>query len=259
LVRAADGNFYGTTSSTFFKITPAGKFTTIYSFGQSDAIFSALIQASDGEFYGVTAAGGPQNGGTVFKITSSGVITTLYNFCSKALCTDGNGPYGSLTQATDGNFYGTTYGGGGTSDGTVFKITPEGTLTTLYSFCPQTPCADGARPYGGLVQATNGIFYGTTSAGGDYGEGTVFSLAAGLGPFVEIRPDSGAVGTPVKILGTNLSGSRKVTFNGKVATFKVVSSSEITTTVPKGAMTGTVEVKTPGGTLKSNVSFQVTK
>jgi uncharacterized repeat protein (TIGR03803 family) len=259
LVRGADGNVYGTTINTFFRITPAGKFTTIYTFSGSDGIYSALIQAKDGNFYGVADSGGTKNAGTVFKITTAGVLTTLYNFCSLALCTDGNGPYGSLVQATDGNFYGTTYGGGAKSDGTVFKITPKGSLTSLYSFCPQTECTDGQWPYGGLVQATDGTFYGTTSSGGTDSEGTVFSLSTGLGPFVETRPAFGAAGSSVKILGTNLSGATRVTFNGKVASFKVVSGSEITTTVPQGATTGTVKVTTPTETLSSNVAFRVTK
>ena len=86
-----------------------------------------------------TAAGGINgrtSGGTVFKITPSGILTTLYTFCSQSGCTDGGGPAGGLVQATDGNFYGTTYGGridacgAGNSCGTVFKITPSGVLTT---------------------------------------------------------------------------------------------------------------------------------
>ena len=259
LVLATDGSFYGTTIYTFFKITAAGKFTTIYTFAGSDGIPSALVQANDGNFYGVAESGGTQNAGTVFKITSSGVLTTLYNFCSAPLCADGNSPSGSLIQANDGNFYGTTYEGGTTSDGTIFKITPNGELTTLYNFCAESPCSDGQWPYGGLVQDTDGTFYGTTWGGGSSNEGTVFSLSMGLGPFVETRPVSGAVGASIKILGSNLSGSTKVTFNGKVAAFKVVSSSEITATVPKAATTGTVAVTTSGGILNSNVLFRVTK
>ena len=156
LVLATDGNFYGTTIYTFFKMTPAGNFTTIYTFAGSDGIYSGLIQAVDGNFYGVAESGGTENAGTFFKITSRGVLTTLYNFCSEPLCKDGNGPYGSLIQANDGNFYGSTYGGGITSDGTIFKITPNGALTTLYSFCAESPCIDGEWPYGGLVQIPTG-------------------------------------------------------------------------------------------------------
>jgi uncharacterized repeat protein (TIGR03803 family) len=138
--------------------------------------------------------------------------------------------------------------------GTVFEITAAGKLTTLESF----DVTDGDSPYAGLVQATNGNFYGTTSSGGTDGDfGTVFSLTVGLGPFVETIPTSGVLGAAVTILGNNLIGSTSVTFNGKSATFKVVSSTEITTTVPSGATSGPVNVKTRSGTLTSNVNFRV--
>jgi hypothetical protein len=134
-------------------------------------------------------------------------------------------------------------------------MTPTGKLTTLYSFegggCPES-CY--VLPVG-LVQDTNGTFYGTTRSGSVFG--SVFSLSVGLNPFVETRPTSRKVGAVVEILGTNLTGATSVTFNGTAAVFKVVSSSEITTTVPTGATTGKVEVVTPGGTLSSNAPFRV--
>jgi hypothetical protein len=151
---------------------------------------------------------------------------------------------------------------GPTGCGMVFKITLGGTLTTLFSF----DSTDGAGPQAALVQATNGEFYGTTAGGGasgacnsqgNVGCGTVFSLSLGLSPFVETQPGSGAAGAAVNILGTNLTGATSVTFNGTAASFTVVSSSEITTTVPAGATTGEVKVVTPSGTLSSNVSFMV--
>jgi uncharacterized repeat protein (TIGR03803 family) len=183
-------------------------------------------------------------------MTPSGTLTTLHSFDG----TDGSFPAASLVQATDGHFYGTTYYGGANGDGTVFKITPSGALTTLHSFDNM----DGGNPSAALVQATNGKFYGTTSDGGANGDGTVFSLSVGLDPFVETQPTSGKVGAAVKILGTDLTGTTSATFNGTAATFTVVSSSEIKTTLPTGATTGTVEVTTPNGTLKSNVVFRVT-
>jgi len=204
----------------------------------------------------VTDLGGANNQGTVFKITLSGALTTLYSFCSQTGCTDGSNA-NALVQATDGDFYGTTYSGGANNQGTIFKITPSGALTTLYSFCSQTGCTDGQNPVAGLVQATNGKFYGTTPIGGTLGEGTVFSLSVGLGPFVETRPTSGMVGEVVKILGTDLTNATSVSFNGAGAVFEVVSSSEITATVPTGATTGRVQVITPRGTLTSNVPFRV--
>jgi uncharacterized repeat protein (TIGR03803 family) len=272
LVQATDGNFYGTTSGlngTVFKITASGDLTTLYNFcsrpncTDGKAPYAGLIQATDGNFYGTTNSGGASNCvggcGAVFKITPGGKLTTLHSFCSQSGCHDGAEPLASLVQATDGSFYGATSVGGASVDyGTVFKITAGGTLTTLYSLCSQTGCADGENPYSGLVQTTSGTLYGTTRWGGADSYGTVFSLSTGLGPFVETRPTSGKVGAAVTILGTNLTGATKVSFNGIAAKFKIVSSSEITTTVPTSAKTGTVEVTTPKSTLKSNLAFRVT-
>jgi len=169
----------------------------------------------------------------------------------------------TLIQATDGNLYGTTEFGGAYGYGTLFKITPSGTLTTLHNFCnlnASPSCPDGGFPIMGLVQATNGDLYGTTQGDADdnAGYGAIFRISLGLAPFVETQTTSGTVGAAVKILGTDLTGATSVTFNGTAATFTVVSASEITTTVPTGATTGLVEVTTPGGTLKSNKNFTVT-
>jgi uncharacterized repeat protein (TIGR03803 family) len=202
LLRASDGNFYGTTEDggasgncnggcgTVFKITSNGTLTILYSFNSSDGAqpLAGLVQASDGNFYGTTSEGGVSGYGVVFKITSSGVLTTLYSFCSQSNCTDGANPYAGLIQASDGNLYGTTYEGGasncgyGYGCGTVFKITPSGTLTTLYSFCGQANCADGMSPRAGLMQASDGNFYGTTSEGEENGYGT-------YGTVFEITPN----------------------------------------------------------------------
>jgi uncharacterized repeat protein (TIGR03803 family) len=278
LIQATDGNFYGTTSGggangggTVFKISPGGAFTLLYSFcSQTDCTdgespYAALVQGTDGNFYGTTLNGGVirSNAGTVFKITPHGTLTTLYAFCSGSSCSDGDGPAG-LIQATDGDFYGATYDGGSYFHGTIFRITPSGALTTLYAFCPQSGCTDGANPSATLAQDTSGKFYGTAYYGGDHdacegGCGTVFSLSVGLGAFVQTQPTSGKVGAAVKILGTDLTDASRVTFNGTAAKFTVVSKSEIKATVPKGATTGTVQVKTSKETLKSNVVFRVTK
>ncbi len=276
LIQATNGNFYGTTYAgggansrgTVFKITPSGTLTTLYSFcpqsGCPDGSDpqAGLAQATNGNFYGTTFAGGAHDLGTVFKITLSGNLTTVHSFCSVGYpdCADGDLPrFGALVQATNGDLYGTAPSGGAQIYyGIIFKITPGGSLTTLYSFCPQSGCPDGDDPRGTLVQDTNGNLYGTTFAGGANGFGTVFSLSVGLGPFVETQTTSGKVGAHVKILGTNLTGATSVTFNGTTATFHVVSSSEITTTVPTGASTGKVKVVTPHGTLTSNVNFRVT-
>jgi uncharacterized repeat protein (TIGR03803 family) len=108
-----------------------------------------------------------------------------------------------------------------------------------------------------LVQDTNGAFYGMTYYGGTDGLGTVFSLSTGLGAFVETVPTSGKVGAKVTILGSNLKGATSVTFDGTAATFKVISNTEISATVPAGAKTGIVQVTTSAGTLSSNAVFVV--
>jgi uncharacterized repeat protein (TIGR03803 family) len=98
--------------------------------------------------------------------------TTLFNFDGA----DGQFPSSRLLQATDGNLYGTTYGGGANSSGTVFQIRLNGALKTLHSFCAQSGCADGGQPVAALVQATNGNLYGTTLDGGAHGGGTIFEI-----------------------------------------------------------------------------------
>jgi uncharacterized repeat protein (TIGR03803 family) len=269
LIQGADGNLYGTTtyggaygSGTVFKITSRGALTTLYSFCSQNGCadgeypYGALVQGADGSLYGTTAQGGANGGGygTVFAITLQGMLKTLHSFDG----TDGSHPNQGLVQATDGNFYGTTIHGGAsgacpTGCGTIYRITSSGELTSLHSF----ESTDGTSPFGELVEDTNGSLYGTTASGGTLDYGTVFSLSVGLGPFVETLPTSGKVGAAIKILGTNLTGSSSVTFNGTAATFKVISPSEIGTAVPAGATTGPVQVVTPSGTLTSNVNFRV--
>jgi uncharacterized repeat protein (TIGR03803 family) len=179
---------------------PAQTFTSLFSFDGTDGenLFAGLVQATNGDLYGTTAGGGANAGctywlttgcGTVFKITPGGTLTTLYSFCAQSGCTDGANPGAGLVQATNGDFYGTTIGGGANNNiafcfdntsqagcGTIFKISPSGTLTTLYSFCAQSECTDGAVPQAGLVQAANGDFYGTTSYGGANGADSTFGF-----------------------------------------------------------------------------------
>jgi uncharacterized repeat protein (TIGR03803 family) len=278
LVQGTDGDLYGTTTSggvhsdgTVFKITPSGTLVWVYSFCSladcADGLspYAPLVEAANGDFYGTT--GGSISAGTVFRITPSGTLTTLYTFCTLPNCADGISPYGPLIQATDGNLYGTTAGGGtnglNPSGGTVFRMTPSGDLTTLYSFCSLPNCADGQYPIG-LVQATSGDILGVTDYGGAYdvcpdgtGCGTIFRLSLGLTPFIKSLPAVGKPGAVIKMLGTNLAGATSVTFNGTAAEFTVTSPTLITTTVPTGATTGTIQVSTPSGTLSSNVPFRV--
>jgi uncharacterized repeat protein (TIGR03803 family) len=268
LIQGTDGNFYGTAAyggfytglcsrgcGSIFRITPWGAFETLHLFTGADGAlpFAALAQGTDGNFYGTTTYG-TGLAGTVFRMTPEGKLTTLYSFCAQPNCTDGAYPDAGLVQATDGNFYGTTEGGGANGAGTVFDITPAGLLTTLHSFT----FSDGANPTGRLVQGTDGMFYGTTPNGGTDFSGTIYSLSVGLGPFIGMLPVSSRVGKSINILGTNLTGATALTFNGTPASFTVVSASQISTTVPAGATTGAVQVTTPSGALASKVPFRVT-
>jgi uncharacterized repeat protein (TIGR03803 family) len=275
LAQGTDGNLYGITAygggssncldgcGTVFKITLGGTLTTLHSFESTDGAqpVAGLLQGKDRNFYGITELGGASsncNGsgcGTVFRVAPGGALTTLYSFCSQTKCRGGSYPNG-LIQGTDGDLYGTTFRNRSSLGfGMVFRITSRGNLTTLHSF---SGGSDGGVPNVGLVQATDGTFYGTTGGGGAHGDGTVFSLSVGLAPFVESRPTSGKVAASVVILGTNLTGTSSVTFNGTAARFTVVSKSEIKANAPAGATSGKIKVKTPHGTLISNVVFRVT-
>jgi len=232
LVQGSDGNFYGTTelggSGTFgtvFKITPAGELTTLYSFDDNAhgwSPYAGLVQGRDGNFYGTTSSGGSSpvcqypGCGTAFKITPAGELTTIFSFCAQLGCVDGWLPWAGLTQGSDGNFYGTTYRGG-TDNGTAFKLTPAGVLTTLHSFCAQSGCSDGGNPYAGLMQGADGNFYGTTTIGGaPSGYGTVYKVTP-QGRFTTLHsfdgtdggaPWSGLVQDPSGLFyGTSAGGS----------------------------------------------------
>lgn len=185
LVQAGNGNLYGTTDfggrydvGVLYEVTTSGTYTPLFSFGAANTgsfPYATMTLGSDGNLYGTTSSGGAPNGynaGVVFKWTLSGTFTALHVFDK----TDGSAPLGALVLASDGNFYGTTETGGANNEGTIFKITPSGTLTSLYSFCSLPGCSDGADPIAGLIQASNGTFYGTTYAGGSSNHGTVFSF-----------------------------------------------------------------------------------
>jgi uncharacterized repeat protein (TIGR03803 family) len=181
LVQAGDDNLYGTTyaggtngDGVVFRITTNGAETPLYSFtnGNDGAHPAAgLMQANDGNLYGTTADGGTNGDGAIFRITTDGVLTPLYSFTDGH---DGADPEAALAQASDGNLYGTCYEGGTNGYGTIFQITTNGALTPLYSFADGH---DGADPFAGLVQASDGNLYGTAPGGGTNSDGTVFGLA----------------------------------------------------------------------------------
>jgi uncharacterized repeat protein (TIGR03803 family) len=190
LVQGTDGNLYGTTGyggntnggafygrGTVFRMSPSGSLTNLYLFSGPDgwAPYAGLVQGSDGNFYGTTYAGGasahcPNGCGTVYRISPSGSLTNLWSFTGG---TDGANPYAGVVEGADGNFYGTTIGGGTHGTGTVYRISPSGGLTNLWSF---TGGSDGANPWG-LVQGSDGSFYGTTPLIGVGHSGTVYRIS----------------------------------------------------------------------------------
>jgi uncharacterized repeat protein (TIGR03803 family) len=192
LVQGRDGNFYGTSAAggltgqgVIFRSTPDGALTVVHSFcvpptnpcpdGYSP--MGGLIQGTDGYFYGTTLGGGTYDGGTIFKITASGKLTTLYNFCAEGYpCTNGGYPSAALVQDRDGDFYGTTYYGGDFYAGTIFRITRQGALSKLYSFCAQAGCEDGDLPTAALALGPDGSLYGTAQRGAIDDSGTIFKL-----------------------------------------------------------------------------------
>ena len=196
LVFGPDGNLYGTTASggynnsgTVFRLsTTGGGYTILYDFGSNynDAATpnAALYLGTDGNLYGTTTNGGYYDRGTVFQITTAGTLTILYDFAGR----DGSHPDASLVQASDGNFYGTTSFGGSYDAGTVFSITPAGTLTTLYDFPNKN---DGLEPEAALIQATDGLLYGTTEYGGTAGGGTAFSIGTNGADFTTLHSFAG--------------------------------------------------------------------
>jgi uncharacterized repeat protein (TIGR03803 family) len=245
---ATDGQFYGTTAyggsandGVLFKVEPDGSLTILHEFlGGSDGMvpFAGPIQASDGNLYGTTG-GSDEIAATVYKYDrSSGVFTTIYQFAE----TQGQSIYAPLVQGTDGNLYGTAVEGGAHSCGTIFKLTTSGELLFYYSF----PCGlGGSAPFGPLVQASDGNFYGTTQRGGSSrGHGTIFKMSqAGVvsiiygfqgAPQDGSQPSAGLTqATDGKLYGTTAAGGTfdfgtlfQITTGG---TYKVLSTLSINT------------------------------
>jgi uncharacterized repeat protein (TIGR03803 family) len=196
-----DGNLYGTTPlqgpglrGTVFRVTTNGVLTTLVSFNNTNGATprDGVILGDDGNFYGTTAGGGASNLGTVFRMTPAGALTTLFSFSN----TNGANPLGGLILGKDGFFYGTTgFGGTNLGFGTVFKISTNGDLTTLFNFHG----TDGEEPSFRLIFGNDGKLYGTASFGGSSGNDP---FGPGAGSVFSITPD-GTFSTLLLFQGTN--------------------------------------------------------
>jgi uncharacterized repeat protein (TIGR03803 family) len=206
------GNLYGTTASggsycsggcgTVYELSPSGDETVLHAFAglPSDGAEpeAALYMDSAGNLYGTTYSGGISNGsncniaagcGTVFEIQPDGSETVLHSFCAQVNCADGALPWAGLIMDSSDNLYGTTEIGGGTGCagggcGTVFKLTPDGAETVMYSFCSEINCTDGSYPIAGVIESSKGELYGTTTFGGPNNGGTIFEISSKKGEHV---------------------------------------------------------------------------
>ncbi len=256
LLQATNGNFYATASvedynwdGSLAEITPTGQQVFLFLFGFPFSIPQGpLIEWVDGNMYGTLQS-------TAYKVSPTGVFGMLHDFTPE-LQTMG-GPAGPLILASDGNFYGLTYYDNYPQpySGAIYRIDPSHrSFSWLFHF----DTLAGAHPTGPLFQHTNGLFYGVTAGDGTYGTGTFFSFDVGLPPFARLVSTSGQVGKKIGILGQGFTGTTNVSFNGVSATFTAVSDKFLNAYVPDGALTGSVTVTSPTGTLTSNLPFRVT-
>lgn len=181
LIRDPAGNLYGTTylgggrnAGTAFKLDINGNETVLHTFsiGGGGGYYpqAGLLRDAAGNLYGTTNIGGASFWGTVFKLDKAGKFSVLYSFTGGV---DGGAPYAGLIGDAAGNLYGTTYIGGASGQGTVFKLDKNGNETVLHSFAGG---ADGSSPYAGLIRDAAGNLYGTTVYGGTSNRGTIFKL-----------------------------------------------------------------------------------
>ena len=252
LILGQDDLFYGTTlrggagdAGTVFRMKSTGELGTLIELNGVDPVTysqAGIIRARDNNFYGVTAATGLLGKGTLFRISPSGVAKTLVEFTGNGTSNAGSTPEAPLLEAQDGSFYGVTSHGGAYDLGTIFKITPSGTFTTLVDFSGDGAVNKGSVPKAALIQTGPNDFYGVTSAGGAGDAGTVFHLTAEgtLTTLVEFT-DNGATNKGAAPVAPLVLGQ-----NGKL----------YGTTAKGGARAyGTVFSLIPGGELTTEVEF----
>ena len=199
-IQGIDGNFYGTTTTSntsgvygsVYKFTLPNTFKALVDLNNTDGASPAapLMQTNGGSFYGTTQAGGSTgvNDGEVYMVAVTGAFSAPLTFNG----TNGQDSVAPVIQGTDGNFYGTTVKGGTSALGVVFKMTTAGAITVLHNFAGN---GDGAYPYGGLVQASDGNYYGTTSqATASTGCGTIYRISNGVFATIFTFPSNGSSG-----------------------------------------------------------------
>lgn len=293
LVQATDGDFYGVTSQTptnafageIYKVTPSGKVTVLHTFASNGSeganIVSGLVAASDGNLYGTSNTGGTHNSGVLYKLTRTGTFTVVHNFdCA----TDGCNNWVPLVQRTDGTLFGISQGGGTYNTGTVYRLASSSlpSFLTVQNYSAKSGATVNILGNGftgatavkfGSIAATSFKVVNSTLITAVVPPTAITSLVSVTTPTGTVSaqknlkvaptvtgfdPPSGPVGTQVVIKGTSFTGATKVTFGGVAATqFTVNSVTEITATVPSGALTGKIVVVTPAGTGSTATSFTV--
>jgi uncharacterized repeat protein (TIGR03803 family) len=176
-ILASDGNFYGVSQgypsfSTVYKLTPSGGFSTIYTFSTSGYPFTQPYQDKVGNLWVPLVNGGSFSVGELAELTTAGVSQWNHSFNSRA---GGETSIGPVVQAPDGRIYGTTYNGGSNKSGTIYAVSSDGTVNSVYNF--GSTSIDGAFPEAGLTLATDGNLYGTTDRGGSAAAGSLYQFS----------------------------------------------------------------------------------
>jgi uncharacterized repeat protein (TIGR03803 family) len=293
ILQSADGNFYGTASvggtlgaGVVYKMTPAGVYSVLHNFDNATRAngitpTTGVVQGSDGWLYGVTSGGGASLSGVIFKIKTDG---TLYAVIHSFDGAHGQTPYSQPLLHSNGKIYGLTYQGGTHNDGVLYSL--ANSLKTFVQPIVLKGAKVGAsvQLLGQNLSTTTAVTFGTgpatftlgangfmvvhPSAGANTGVITVKEAGGGtlvsplkfkiIPTITSFTPTDGAVGTKVVITGVSFTGATAVKFTaGKAASFTVNSDTQIAATVPPGAITGLIQVVTPGGAVNSTATFTV--
>jgi uncharacterized repeat protein (TIGR03803 family) len=293
LMQGTDGALYGTTAGggtgsggVVYRVTTAGVYKVLINFSTGTSAngatpFAGLVQGSDKFLYGVNSAGGANGLGTLFKISTTGTgFKVLHAFATAT----GDSPLSTPLLHTNGKIYGlTSHGGAKPSNGVVYSF--ANSLLPFTETVNRKSAKEGTviEMLGQNFKTATAVMFGTSSAtftatSNTYLTATVppdattasievmepsgnllTPLKFKVSPIVtSFSPSSGPVGTVVTVNGTGLVQATAVKFGGIAATvFTVNSDVKITATVPAGAITGKIQVVTPGGTGNSTTNFTV--